>query len=56
MGFLNQSTNIIIVDAVLTDLGRQFLSRNDGSFNIVKFALGDSEIIRCGIFELACVG
>jgi hypothetical protein len=44
MGFLNQSTNNIIVDAVLTDLGRQFLSRNDGSFNIVKFALGDSEI------------
>jgi len=44
MGFLNQSTNNIIVDAVLTDLGRQFLSRNDGSFNIVKFALGDSEV------------
>jgi hypothetical protein len=44
MGFLNQSTNNIIVDAVLTDIGRQFLAKNDGSFNIVKFALGDSEI------------
>jgi hypothetical protein len=44
MGFLNQTTNNIIVDAVLTDLGRQFLARNDGSFNIVKFALADNEI------------
>lgn len=44
MGFLNQSTNNIIVDAVLTDIGRQFLAKNDGSFNIVKFALGDSEV------------
>jgi hypothetical protein len=44
MGFLNQTTNNIIVDAVLTDLGRQFLARNDGSFNIVKFALADNEL------------
>jgi hypothetical protein len=44
MGFLNQTTNNIIVDAVLTDLGRQFLARNDGSFNIVKFALADDEV------------
>jgi len=44
MGLLNQTTNNIIVDAVLTDLGRQFLARNDGSFNIVKFALADNEI------------
>ena len=44
MGFLNQTTNNIIVDAVLTDLGRQFLARNDGSFNIVKFALADNEV------------
>lgn len=44
MGFLNQSTNNIIVDAVLTDIGRQFLAKNDGSFNIVKFALGDAEV------------
>jgi hypothetical protein len=44
MGFLNQTTNNIIVDAVLTDLGRQLLARNDGSFNIVKFALADNEV------------
>jgi hypothetical protein len=44
MGFLEHDTNNIILDAVLTDLGRQFLSRNDGSFSIVKFALSDDEI------------
>jgi hypothetical protein len=44
MGFLQGDTNNIIVDAVLTDLGRQFLARNDGSFSIVKFALGDDEV------------
>lgn len=44
MGFLDHSTNNILLDAVLTDVGRQFLSRNDGSFSIFKFALGDDEI------------
>ena len=44
MGFLDQSTNNIILDAVLTDSGRKFLSRNDGSFNIAKFAFGDDEV------------
>lgn len=44
MGYLDHSTNNIIVDAVLTDIGREFLSRNDGSFSIVKFALGDDEV------------
>lgn len=44
MGFLDNSTNNIILDAVLTDTGRQFLARNDGSFSIVKFALGDDEV------------
>jgi len=44
MGFLDQSTNNIIVDAVLTDKGRQALSRNDGSFSIVKFAFTDEEV------------
>lgn len=33
-----------MLDAVLTDYGRQALSRNDGSFSIVKFALGDDEV------------
>ena len=44
MGFLDHSTNNIIVDAVLTDLGRQSLAQNDGSFKIYQFALGDDEV------------
>lgn len=44
MGFLDNSTNNIIIDAVLTDLGRIALARNDGSFEIAKFALGDDEV------------
>lgn len=44
MGFLDHSTNNIILDAVLTDKGRELLSRNDGSFQIVKFALSDEEV------------
>ena len=44
MGFLDNSTNNVILDAVLTDVGRQFLARNDGSFSITKFALGDDEV------------
>ena len=44
MGFLDHSTNNIIVDAVLTDAGRRALARNDGSFKISLFALGDDEV------------
>ncbi len=44
MGFLDNSSNNLILDAVLTDVGRQFLARNDGSFSIHKFALGDDEV------------
>ena len=44
MGFLDHSTNNIIVDAVLTDIGRQMLAANDGSFRINQFALADDEI------------
>lgn len=44
MGFLDHSTNNIIVDAVLTDAGRRTLARNDGSFQIFQFALGDDEV------------
>jgi len=44
MGFLDHTTNNIILDAVLTDGGRRALSRNDGSFSFVKFALGDDEV------------
>jgi hypothetical protein len=43
MAFLDNSGDIIL-DAVLTDTGRMRLARGDGSFNIVKFALGDDEI------------
>ena len=44
MGFLDHSTNNIIVDAVLTTKGREFLAANDGSFSIIKFAVGDDEV------------
>jgi hypothetical protein len=44
MGFLNNATNNLLLDAVLTDTGRQLLARNDRSFSIVKFALGDDEV------------
>ena len=44
MGFLDHSTNNIIVDAVLTDTGRRLLSANDGSFRITQFALSDEEV------------
>ena len=43
MAFLDNSGDIIL-DAVLTDAGRERLARGDGSFKIVKFALGDDEI------------
>ena len=41
MGFLDNSGDIIL-DAVLTDLGRKRLA--EGNFQITKFALGDDEI------------
>ena len=40
MAFQDNSGDIIF-DVVLTDEGRRRLARGDGSFNIVKFALGD---------------
>ena len=43
MSFLNNNGDTIL-DAVLTDAGRARLARGDGSFRIVKFALGDDEI------------
>lgn len=42
MGFLDHSTNNIIVDAVLTDRGRQALA--EGNFNPTMFSLGDDEV------------
>ena len=44
MGFLNNSTNNIMVDAVLTDYGRRLLARGDGSFQITQFSVGDDEV------------
>ena len=42
MGYLDKSS--ITVDAILTKKGRELLARNDGSFDITQFALGDDEI------------
>jgi len=42
MSFLDSSTAVI--DVILTTKGRELLARNDGSFKITKFALGDDEI------------
>ena len=44
MGFLDHSTNNIIIDAVLTDEGRRRLAANDGSFRISMFSLADDEV------------
>ena len=43
MGFLDNSGDIIL-DAVLTDLGRKRLAEGNGRFSIAKFAMGDDEI------------
>ena len=43
MAFLDNSGDIIL-DAVLTDVGRMRLAKGDGSFQITAFALGDDEI------------
>ena len=43
MGFLDNSGDIIL-DAVLTDLGRKRLAEGNGKFRIDKFAFGDDEI------------
>lgn len=49
MAFLDNSGDIVL-DAVLTDTGRMRLARGDGTFRIVKFALGDDEI-NYGLFD-----
>lgn len=43
MGMLDRSGDIII-DAVITDLGREKLARNDGSFRVVGYSFADDEI------------
>ena len=42
MVYLNNS--LVTVDAILTDVGRQLLSQNNGSFRITQYALADDEI------------
>ena len=44
MGYLDHSTNNIILDAVLTDYGRQRLATANSAFNITHYALGDDEV------------
>ena len=44
MGFLDNSNANIVVDAVLTDLGRQLLAANDNSFSIRRFSFADDEV------------
>ena len=42
MGFLDHSTNNIIIDAVLTDKGREQLA--NGSFQVDSYSFGDDEV------------
>jgi len=51
MAFLDNSGDIIL-DAVLTDLGRQRMAEAGGNSTIVKFGLGDDEI-NYGTYDLA---
>ena len=53
MAFLDNSGDIIL-DVVLTDEGRRRLAKGDGSFRIVKFALGDDEV-NYNLFDNAAV-
>jgi len=50
MGLLDNSQTSITVDAVLTDTGREFLARNDGRFEIVRYSFGDDEV-NYGLFN-----
>lgn len=43
MGFLNNATNNVILDAVLTDAGRRLLA-SQGRFVITKFSVGDDGV------------
>jgi len=55
MAFIDNSGNTIL-DAVLTDLGRQYLAKADGTFNITEFGLGDDEINYALYNPLAATG
>ena len=43
MGYLDHSTNNIIIDAVLTDYGRQKLA-GTGNLGITQYAFADNEV------------
>ena len=42
MAYLSNTS--VVIDAILTKKGRELLSRNDGSFQITQFSLGDDEV------------
>jgi hypothetical protein len=42
MGFLNHATNNVIIDAVLTERGRELIANE--SFEVTSFAFGDDEV------------
>ena len=42
MGYLNNQ--VITIDAILTNKGRELLAQNNGSFRITQFSLADDEI------------
>jgi hypothetical protein len=42
MGYLSNTS--VVVDAILTNTGRQLLAQNDGSFQITQFSLSDDEV------------
>jgi len=42
MGYLSNTS--VIVDAILTDKGRELLAQNNGSFQITQFSLSDDEV------------
>lgn len=42
MAYLNNTS--VVVDAILTNTGRQLLAQNDGSFQITQFSLSDDEV------------
>jgi hypothetical protein len=54
MAFLDNSGDIIL-DAVLTDVGRMRMSQGDGSFRVNYFKLGDDEI-NYGLYNSAHTG
>lgn len=44
MGFVAKDSSEIVIDAVLTDVGRQKLAKNDNSFKVIAYTFSDDEI------------